>query len=222
MNQAVTDTTDPAAALARLGRVSQRLRVECPWDAEQTHRSLVTHLVEETAEVVDAIEEGSATDLRVELGDLLLQIYFHSVIADEAGEFTLADVADGIADKLIRRHPHVFGEEETPDDLGATWEARKMVEKGRRSALDGIAVSLDPLARAAKVAGRTRNHRIDLPLDDRPITADQVGEQILALVERAHASGVDAAQATRDAVRQREAQVHQLEAQAQDATASGS
>lgn len=207
-----------AEALARLGEVSSLLRRECPWDAEQTHRSLVTHLVEETAEVVDAIEDGSMVDLREELGDLLMQVYFHSVIAAEAGEFTLADVANGIADKLIRRHPHVFADEQAPADRDGSWERRKMVEKGRTSALDGIADSLDPLGRAAKVANRTRNHRIDLPLDATPITAEQVGEQILTLVDRAQASGVDAAQATRDALRAREQQVRRIEAQTAKAT----
>ena len=96
--------------LIRLNEVMARLRIECPWDREQTHSSLLTHLIEETYEVVDAVEGGTDDDLREELGDLLLQVYFHARIAENEGRFTIDNVTRGIADKLIRRHPHVFGD----------------------------------------------------------------------------------------------------------------
>ncbi|MGJ6980827.1 MazG family protein [Aestuariimicrobium soli] len=188
-----------------------RLRRDCPWDREQTHRSLVTYLVEETGEVVDAIEAGDDADLREELGDLLLQVYFHAQIAAEEGRFGLDDVARGISDKLIARHPHVFAGDDVPADLHATWEARKRAEKGRSSALEGIAESLSAIARTTKVASRARNHHVPIELPDEPVTADEVGEGIVALVLRAQASGVDADQATRDALRALEARVREAE-----------
>ena len=107
--------------LIRLNEVMARLRVECPWDREQTHSSLLTHLVEETCEVVDAVEDGTDDDLCEELDDLLLQVYFHARIAQDEGRFTIDDVARGIADKLIRRHPHVFGDGEVPILLSPQW-----------------------------------------------------------------------------------------------------
>lgn len=199
------------AELLRLAQVMHRLRRECPWDAKQTHRSLVTYLVEETGEVVDAIETGDDTDLREELGDLLLQVYFHAEIAAQEGRFSLDDVAAGIADKLISRHPYVFGEGEVPDDLDATWEARKRAEKGRTSALDGVAESLSVVARTAKVASRTRKHGVPIDLPDAPVTADEVGQGIVDLVMRAQAHGIDADQAARDALRAVEVRIRDAE-----------
>ncbi|MGD7732878.1 MazG family protein [Propionibacteriaceae bacterium G57] len=193
--------------LARLREVMHRLRRECPWDAQQTHRSLVTYLVEETGEVVDAIEAGDDDDLREELGDLLLQVYFHAEIAAQQGRFTLDDVARGIADKLVRRHPYVFGDGEVPDDLNSTWEARKRAEKGRSSSLEGIAESLSVVARATKVASRARNHRVPVDLPDAPLASSEVGEGIISLVVRAQAHGIDADQAARDALRALEQRV---------------
>ncbi|MEL4359401.1 MULTISPECIES: MazG family protein [unclassified Luteococcus] len=184
-----------------------RLRDECPWDAQQTHRSLATYLVEETGEVLDAIESGDDADLREELGDLLLQVVFHCEIAAREGRFDLDDVAHDIADKLVRRHPYVFTDAEVPADMMASWEQRKRAEKGRTSSLDGIAQQLSALARATKVTSRVRNHDVAVELADEPITADEVGRQVLRLVQRAQASGVDADQATRDALRAFEAQV---------------
>lgn len=205
---------DPATAaeLERLVAVMSLLRRECPWDREQTHRSLATYLVEETGEVLDAVETGDDTDLAEELGDLLLQVVFHAEIATQEGRFTLADVARGISDKLVRRHPYVFTDAAVPDDLDRSWEARKRAEKGRTSSLDGIAAHLSSLARAGKVITRMRNHAVPLDLPAEPITAAEAGEQILALVARAQASGIDADQATRDAVRALEAQIRAAEA----------
>lgn len=188
--------------VARLIEVMGRLRTDCPWDAEQTHSSLVTYLVEETCEVVDAIECGTDEDLREELGDLLLQVIFHSEIAAEEGRFTIDDVAAGIADKLIRRHPYVFGDQDTPDDVLGSWETRKRAEKSRSSSLDGIPYRLSAVARAQKVVSRTRSHGVDVGLPADPVTADEVGARIVDLVARAQASGIDAEQAVRATLRQ--------------------
>ena len=142
--------------LLRLADIMARLRVECPWDAEQTHRSLAKHLIEETAEVVEAIEAGSTDtdipddDLREELGDLLLQIYFHAEIASSQHRFDIEDVARGICDKLVRRHPWVFEGADDPEDMMGTWEAVKQAEKQRASALDGIPETLSTLAGPAR------------------------------------------------------------------------
>ncbi|WP_338573332.1 MazG family protein [Arachnia propionica] len=197
--------------LIRLNEVMARLRVECPWDREQTHVSLLTHLIEETCEVVDAVEEGTDADLCEELGDLLLQVYFHARIAQDEGRFTIDDVARGIADKLIRRHPHVFGDGEVPEDLRGVWERRKRQEKGRTSSLDGIAQAMSSLARTQKVIARARSHEVPIEFPDEPVTADEVGERIQVLVARAQASGVDADAAVRAALRCLEERIRQAE-----------
>ena len=200
--------------LIRLNEVMARLRIECPWDREQTHSSLLTHLVEETCEVVDAVEDGTDDDLREELGDLLLQVYFHARIAENEGRFTIDDVARGIADKLIRRHPHVFGDGEVPEDLRGVWERRKRQEKGRTSSLDGIARSMSSLARTQKVIARARSHEVPVGLPGEPVTAEDVGERIQALVARAQASGIDADAAVREALRSLEERIRQAEGSA--------
>ena len=197
--------------LIRLNEVMARLRVECPWDREQTHVSLLTHLIEETCEVVDAVEEGTDADLCEELGDLLLQVYFHARIAQDEGRFTIDDVARGIADKLIRRHPHVFGDGEVPEDLRGVWERRKRQEKGRTSSLDGIAQAMSSLARTQKVIARARSHEVPIEFPDEPVTADEVGERIQVLIARAQASGVDADAAVRAALRGLEERIRQAE-----------
>ena len=197
--------------LIRLNEVMARLRIECPWDREQTHSSLLTHLVEETCEVVDAVEGGTDDDLREELGDLLLQVYFHARIAENEGRFTIDDVARGIADKLIRRHPHVFGDGEVPEDLRGVWERRKRQEKGRTSSLDGIARSMSSLARTQKVIARARSHEVPVGFPSEPVTAEDVGERIQDLVARAQASGVDADAAFREALRGLEERIRQAE-----------
>ena len=218
---------------ARLVAVLDRLRTDCPWDARQTHLSLVPYLVEETCEVVEAIETGSPADLREELGDLLLQVVFHARLATErpAG-FDLEGVAAGIADKLIARHPHVFAPvggsgrpDAVPADLYASWEQRKAVEKGRTSVLDGIPARLSALSRAAKILTRARSRRVPLApgtsrgageadrtgADSAAASAEEIGEAILALVVRADAAGIDAEQATRAAVRRLEDRVRDAE-----------
>jgi XTP/dITP diphosphohydrolase len=205
----------PLPELERLVDVMARLRERCPWDAQQTHRSLVQYLIEETAETVEAIETDDSELLREELGDLLLQVICHAQIASEqpAG-FDVEKVAQGIADKLVARHPYVFASGEVPSDLNFTWEQRKADEKGRSSVLQGIPEQLSALARLNRVISRCRSRRVDLDLPDEAISADQVGEEIVALAARAQASGIDPDQAVRDAVRRLERQVVEAESAA--------
>lgn len=201
----------PAAELQRLVEVMHRLRRECPWDAEQTHESLVGYLIEESLEVVEAIEDGSDAALVEELGDLLLQVVFHAEIAAQQGRFTIDDVARGIADKLIARHPYVFADADVPDDLLASWEQRKRAEKGRTSALDGIPDRMSALTRAGKVLARAGSHGVPVSTD---ASAADIGERMLALVVEANDQGIDAEQATRAAVRRLEQRIVQAESTA--------
>ena len=161
----------------RFHRLARTLREECPWDIEQTHTSLIPYLLEETYEVVDALEaldpDDPATDehLIEELGDLLYQIEFHATIAEQEGRFTIADVATGIHDKLVRRHPHVFPPEggEVVDVDGdvdtvlTNWDDIKRAEKGRTSVFDGIARSMPALSYAAKVGKKASKAGFDWP-----------------------------------------------------------
>ncbi len=139
-----------------LVEIMARLRRSCPWDREQTHRSLVRYLVEEAFEVVDAIEGNDEAELCEELGDLLFQVVFHAQLATETGRFSIADVIDGLTDKMIRRHPHVFGDGAATDIEGvwANWEKLKALEptgQKRESKLDGIPVGMGALQRAQKM-----------------------------------------------------------------------
>jgi XTP/dITP diphosphohydrolase len=176
----------------------RRLRRDCAWKREQTHRSLARYLQEESAETVEAIDAGDADHLCEELGDLLLQVYFHAVIAEESGEFTIDDVARGISQKMHRRNPHVFGPD-SPVALSATevdrqWQQIKQSEKPRTSAYDGIAPGLPALLLATKVLER---------MPEATAVADpgaDLGERLLALVGEAVAAGVDPEQALRDAL----------------------
>lgn len=197
--------------LERLRQIMAQLRANCPWDAEQTHRTLLNHLVEETAEVVDAVETGDDADLCEELGDLLLQVYFHAQIADDEGRFNLDDVARGISEKLVRRHPHVFAGEDIPDDMWQSWEERKRAEKGRTSSLEGIAESLNVVPRLQKVMSRSRSHRVDIDLSTQPIGEEAFGEALVELISRAQASGLDADAAARRALRGLETRVVEAE-----------
>ena len=195
--------------LLELVEVMDRLRAECPWDREQTHRSLARYLLEETYETLDAIEcyrEGDdPAHLREELGDLLLQVVFHARIAaertPEEGGFDVEDVAGGIVDKLVHRHPHVFAGVEVADadEVDRNWESLKAVEKHRTGLLEGVPVALPALAFADKALGRLA--RAGRPVDLPGPAAGPLGEQLLALVARARAEGLDAEQELRDAVR---------------------
>jgi MazG family protein len=163
------DSPDPAKQLARLRAIMHRLRAPggCPWDAEQTHESLIPNLVEETYETVDTIRRGDHDHLKEELGDLLLQVIFHSELAEEAGRFNLDDVARGISDKLVRRHPHVFAQSEaaTSDAVLAQWDEIKRTEKGheKKSYLHGVGNGLPALMRAAKLQKKASKTGFDWP-----------------------------------------------------------
>ncbi len=191
----------PGARLLDLVTVMDQLRLHCPWDREQTHRSLATYLVEEAYETLEAIESGDYEHLREELGDLLLQVYFHARIAAETapedGGFTIDDVAGGIVDKLVHRHPHVFAGLDVADaaEVEENWEALKASEKGRSSVLEGVPTALPALHLAAKVVGRAARVGVT------PQPGDSLGDRLLALVVEARATGADPEQELRDAVR---------------------
>jgi XTP/dITP diphosphohydrolase len=193
----------PGARLLDLVATMDRLRSPggCPWDAEQTHESLMTYLVEETYETIEAIETGDRDHLREELGDLLLQVMFHSRIAAEHTEapWSVDDVAADIVDKLVRRHPHVFAGAVAPTagDVEASWETLKAAEKGRDSAVDGVPMGLPALALAAKLIHRARSHGVEVPVMD----DDGVGSRLMALVTEAQAAGLDAEAELRAAAR---------------------
>ncbi|MDQ6526675.1 MazG family protein [Nocardioides sp. LHD-245] len=200
---------EPAAgAVAEFVAVMRRLRAECPWKQEQTHRSLVRYLLEETYETVDAIDEAEATGdfahVAEELGDLLLQVVFHAVIAEERGDFDLDDVARGITAKMRRRNPHVFGdtpdEDLTAEQVDARWQRIKAAERPEGAGPQDPPSALPALLYADKVLGR--RERAGLPLD---VVADSpdLGERLLALVAEARAAGTDPEQALRDAARRR-------------------
>ncbi|WP_137119897.1 MazG family protein [Segeticoccus rhizosphaerae] len=203
----------PGARLLDLVAVMDRLRSPggCPWDAEQTHESLVPYLLEEAHEAVEAIESGDRQHMVEELGDLLLQVAFHARVGQEDPDepFDVDDVAAGIVDKLVRRHPHVFADVDasTPAEVEANWETIKAAEKPSRSSpFEGIPVGMPPLARAAKVAGRLeRAGRQDL-LDQASADEGDLGAQLLRLVIRARAEGRDPSAALRAILRTLERQ----------------
>lgn len=200
-----------AAELVRFDELVHALRAGCPWDRSQTHRSLQRYLLEETYELLEAIDglgdddpepDGAAIDdLQEELGDVLFQVFFHATIAAEQGWFTLADVAAGIHDKLYERHPHVFGDAtfESNEALAASWEAQKKAEKSRESVMDGIPAELPALLRATKVTKKAAASGFTEPLDERAtaldlgsLDADAAGDLLLSIVDAARRAGFDA------------------------------
>lgn len=194
--------------LQRLVEVMDTLRSPggCPWDAEQTHESLLKYLLEESYEFVDAVQAGNRVDMREELGDVLLQVYFHARMAQEhpTDPFSIEDVAQGIADKLIRRHPHVFEGVELRDsqEVLENWEEIKKKEKGRTSPLDGVAMSQPALPLVEKLLYRAEKYNVDVTLPDSVSidgAADEsaVGQALLAIIAWAHANGIDAEAALR-------------------------
>ncbi|MGW6904899.1 nucleoside triphosphate pyrophosphohydrolase [Streptomyces sp. NPDC054940] len=202
----------PGARLLDLVQVMDRIRAECPWSSQQTHKGLAKYGIEEAYELVEAIEDGDRDELREELGDVLLQVVFHARIAEEGraedGEspFSIDDVAGGIVAKLIHRHPHVFGDETatTPEEVKEHWLRTKAVEKQRESVTEGIPLGQPGLALASKLASRVRTAGLEVPLP----SGEGVGYELLAMAVRAEAAGVDpeaalrvAARAYRDAVR---------------------
>lgn len=177
--------------LLDLIRVMARLRAPggCPWDREQDHRSLAKHLLEETHEVIDAIDSDDADRLRDELGDLLLQVVFHAEIAREEGEYDIDDVGEGIVRKLIRRHPHVFGDAkvDSAGEVLVNWERIKSEEKGEHGVEHDIPKTLPALARASKVQRRAAGSGFEWRTKDAAMTKlrEEVGELDSASPENA-------------------------------------
>lgn len=205
-----------AVALARFAPIMARLRAECPWKAGQTHESLTRYLLEEAYETVEAIDGGDPAHLREELGDLLLQIYFHCAIAAERGDFDLGDVVETLHDKMVRRNPHVFGAASGDSGiLGATevdaqWQRIKSAEKPERTSLTaGLPAALPALLLATKVLERQAVATAastpsasagELPRSEATITESELGSELLALVARAVAAGIDPEASLRRAV----------------------
>jgi len=169
-----------------LVEIMARLRMGCPWDREQTHRTLVPYLIEETYEVVEAIESGDSDSLCEELGDLLLQIVFHAQVATETGKFSVADVVDALSNKMVRRHPHVFGDAviEDVDAQWRNWERLKALEKTgrkRKSRLDGIPKNLGALQRGQRMQEKASRVGFDWPNVEGVL--DKLTEELRELAE---------------------------------------
>jgi len=206
--------------------IMARLRSSCPWDREQTHRTLVPYLIEETYEVVEAIEQNDQSALCEELGDLLLQIVFHAQLGSETGKFTVADVVDALSNKMIRRHPHVFGDT-VIEDVDAQWrnweklKAQEATGQKRKSRLDGIPKHLGALQRGQRMQEKASRVGFDWPaardiLDklheeltelaearrekqDDPHVREELGDVFFTLVNLTRAMGIDAEAAMREA-----------------------
>lgn len=224
--------TSSGDQLLRAAQVMHDVHERCVWSQAMTHEELVPYLVEESAEVIEAVERGDRADLREELGDLLWQVLFHAEIASRDAEdpFTLDDVARTLADKMVRRHPHVFAGEtaETPERVLELWNAAKAQEKRRRtSVLDGVPQGMPSLALAQKVLARAE--RVDVGLGHAeaiaaaeaieqadgesllPASEEELGETLLGLVAVARARGWDAERALRGRVRALSDEVREAE-----------
>jgi XTP/dITP diphosphohydrolase len=213
--------------LDELVAVMQRLRAPggCPWDADQTHQSLVQYLIEETYELVDAIETGNRDDLLEELGDVLYQVLFHADIAAHTPDedFDIQDVAAQMTAKMVGRHPHVFGDRvaNTPDDVVGFWDDLKRREKpGRTSVLDGIPQGMPALALADKLVGRAQKIGL-LPADEIGVLAveseDELGALLLAIVASSKVRGLDAERALRATLRGLQSEIRTAESDTSDA-----
>jgi len=209
-----------------LVEIMARLRASCPWDREQTHRTLVPYLIEETYEVVEAIEQHDEVALCEELGDLLLQIVFHAQLGSETGKFTIADVVDALSNKMIRRHPHVFGDA-VIEDVDAQWKnweqlkAQESTGRKRKSRLDGIPKQLGALQRGQRMQEKAARVGFDWPgardvleklheelselaevrreKQDDPRVREELGDVFFTLVNLSRAMGIDAETAMRQA-----------------------
>lgn len=212
---------DHATQLDELVAVMAKLRAPggCPWDAEQTHESLVKYLIEETHELIDAIESGNRDELLEELGDVLYQVLFHADIAAHTPgeEFDINDVAANMTAKMVGRHPHVFGDStaETADDVMLVWDDLKKAEKpGRTSVLDGIPQGMPSLALADKLLGKAEKVSLESPaLPEAPAweNEDEVGSVLLSIVASARAQGLDAERALRVRLRELQEDIREAE-----------
>lgn len=185
-----------------LVNIVARLRAPdgCPWDREQTHQSLTPFLIEETYEAVEQIDANSMPGLREELGDVLLQVMLHSEIASEEGTFTVADVIEGLANKLIRRHPHVFGDAEarTAAEVAVRWEALKSEERQGASLMEGVPANLPALTYAQRAQGRAANVGFDWPNVEGVL--EKVAEEAGELAEAHETDGVERTDESRAAL----------------------
>ncbi|WP_433416503.1 MazG family protein [Microtetraspora malaysiensis] len=214
----------PGARLLDLVRVMDRLRRECPWDREQTHESLVPYLVEESYEVLETIEEGDRAALREELGDLLLQVMFHSRVAQERlpddDGFDIDDVAAGIVEKLVRRHPHVFADTRVSgaEDVSDNWEVIKAAERAakgtRESVVAGVPMGQPALSLAAQLLRRAE--RAGAPADLAEGLPSELGARLFDLVRLAAEGGLDPEAELRAAARAYRSRVEQWEADRRD------
>jgi XTP/dITP diphosphohydrolase len=201
-----------SSQLIRLREVMDKLRSPggCPWDAEQDHASLLKYLLEESYEFIESVENNDRQAMQEELGDLLLQVYFHSRMAEEDATqpFNIEDVAQSVADKLIRRHPHVFAgtSVNSSEDVLENWEKQKVAEKGRTSAIDGVPLAQPALPLATKVIYRLNKLNYDLPISEpislpSEINQDQFGQILLGLISQAVEKGLDPEAALRSATK---------------------
>ncbi|HEY2640331.1 MAG TPA: MazG family protein [Streptosporangiaceae bacterium] len=216
----------PGARLLELVQVMDTLRVNCPWDARQTHQSLTPHLLEETYEAVDALAADDQAAVREELGDVLLQVIFHARVAQERTDGTgydIDDVAEGIINKLTRRHPHVFGDVTVsgPDEVKQNWDTIKAAERAAAgsgdpvSALDGVPMAQPALSLAAQLlrrAGRAGVPAELADLGDEPAVSE-LGRELFALVAQAQSAGLDAELELRAAGRAYASRVRAFEAE---------
>jgi XTP/dITP diphosphohydrolase len=197
----------PGARLLDVVAVMDRLRSPegCPWDAEQTHSSLASYLVEETFETLAAIDADDADGMREELGDVLLQVVFHARIAEECDDrpWSIDDVAAGLVDKLVRRHPHVFGDAEaaSADEVEERWHEQKEAERPGRSVIDGVPMALPALALSEKLLSRSAKAGLDLTVEE-PDLPEELSEEVLGallfgVVSAARRRGLDSESALR-------------------------
>jgi len=216
----VTQEKPAGARLLELVAVMSRLRRECPWDAKQTHGTLAPHLLEESYEALEALESGDSDALREELGDVLLQVMFHAEVASERTDgtgYTIDDVAEGIAAKLVRRHPHVFGDVTVSgaDEVKQNWDAIKAAEREAKngapgSVLDGVPFGQPALSLAAQLQRRAERAGVPSELADLDGAAG-LGAELFALVARARAAGLDPELELRAAARAYRVQVQAWE-----------
>lgn len=214
-------------ALRAAAETMKAVRERCVWSQQITHRDLVPYLIEESHEVIDAVEDGTRADLREELGDLLWQVLFHAAIAAQHPDdpFDIDDVAETLTEKMVRRHPHVFADAiaTTPEEVLVHWNAAKAAEKReRRSVLDGVPAGMPALARAQKVLGRAARvgagNDVALAAHDAaeigaaPESEDELGDMLLMLAAAARANGWDAERALRERLRTLEDEVRAAEA----------
>jgi XTP/dITP diphosphohydrolase len=211
-----------SSELIRLREVMDKLRSPggCPWDAEQDHSSLLKYLLEESYEFIESVENNDRAAMQEELGDLLLQVYFHSRMAEEDTKqpFNIEDVAKSVADKLIRRHPNVFTGEvvDSSADVLENWEKQKAAEKGRTSAIDGVPLAQPALPLATKVLYRLKKLNYDLSVSEPvklkdDVDQDQFGQILLGLITQAVDKGLDPEAALRQATKELIVQIQEHE-----------